>query len=67
MERKIYLAGLFGKNELDCEENSRFYYYINGEDESILLDGDKSERTMKLLKRRNEEERIQFEDEIFRV
>ena len=65
MERKRYFVGLFGNNELVCEDNGRFYYYIRRMDEQILLDGNKNEKMMKLLKRRNEEEKdVEFDEEM---
>ena len=63
MERKQYFFGLFNKYELVCEESDQFHFTSKGNNEQILVEGRKSDYSMKLLKRKSSEENYVTIDE----
>ena len=63
MERKMYFLGLSGNCKLSVEENRLFYYDDRGKNEKVLLECNKSDKSMKICtKKENDDEYVGIDE-----
>ena len=61
MDRRRYSIGLFGATKLEGGEDRKYYYSFNRDGERFMVDCDVNEKSMKWLKRQNDNRFVNFD------